>query len=147
MAVAGRVGDHSQTHPHLPLLTDAAVLQQVTGARTAITATTGRDPRPLFRFPYGDSTAHTIALVNQTGFIAIGWTVDSLGWMGPSGGVTVNSVVSRVFASRTPGEIVLMHVGSNPTDHTTLDAAALPRVIAALAAAGYSFVTLDALLR
>ncbi len=39
-----------------------------------------------------------------------------------------------------------MHVGSNPDDHTTLDAAALPDVIARLSAAGYRFATLDALL-
>jgi peptidoglycan-N-acetylglucosamine deacetylase len=38
-----------------------------------------------------------------------------------------------------------MHVGSNPDDHLTLDAAALPRVISELRARGYSFVTLDAL--
>jgi hypothetical protein len=38
-----------------------------------------------------------------------------------------------------------MHCGSNPDDHSTLDAAALPAVIQALQARGYSFVTLDAL--
>jgi peptidoglycan/xylan/chitin deacetylase (PgdA/CDA1 family) len=44
-----------------------------------------------------------------------------------------------------PGEIVLMHVGSNPDDHTTYDADALPQVISGLRAEGYLFVTLDAL--
>jgi hypothetical protein len=38
-----------------------------------------------------------------------------------------------------------MHVGSNPDDHSTLDAAALPTIIASLRANGYTFVTLDAL--
>jgi peptidoglycan/xylan/chitin deacetylase (PgdA/CDA1 family) len=38
-----------------------------------------------------------------------------------------------------------MHVGSNPTDHSTLDADALPRLITQLRARGYSFVTLAAL--
>jgi peptidoglycan/xylan/chitin deacetylase (PgdA/CDA1 family) len=42
-------------------------------------------------------------------------------------------------------EIVLMHVGSNPDDHATFDADALPQVITELRARGYSFVTLDAL--
>ena len=37
------------------------------------------------------------------------------------------------------------HVGSHPSDHSTLDADALPRVISGLRAAGYDFVTLDAL--
>jgi hypothetical protein len=39
-----------------------------------------------------------------------------------------------------------MHVGANPDDGTTLDAAALPRLIPILRARGYRFVTLHALL-
>ena len=39
-----------------------------------------------------------------------------------------------------------MHVGAHPTDHTTLDADALPRIISELRARGYSFVTLAAVI-
>jgi peptidoglycan/xylan/chitin deacetylase (PgdA/CDA1 family) len=45
-----------------------------------------------------------------------------------------------------PGAIVLMHIGSNPDDGTTLDADALPGMIGLMRAAGYGFVTLDELL-
>jgi len=44
-----------------------------------------------------------------------------------------------------PGEIVLMHLGANPTDRTTLDAAALPTIIDRIRAQGYTFVTLQSL--
>lgn len=54
-------------------------------------------------------------------------------------------MASRVLGAARPGEIVLMHVGSNPDNHTTLDADALSQVISGLRAKGYSFVTLDAL--
>lgn len=54
-------------------------------------------------------------------------------------------MAARVLAALRPGEIVLMHVGSNPNDHTTFDADALPQVISELRARGYSFVTLNAL--
>jgi peptidoglycan/xylan/chitin deacetylase (PgdA/CDA1 family) len=145
MSAAGRLGNHSTSHPHLPTLTDAQVRTQVTSAQATILRVTGEDPRPLFRFPFGDSGPRDLRLVNDLGYIAVGWTVDTLGWQGTSGGRSVNSVVQRVLAAATPGEIVLMHVGSNPTDHSTLDADALPRVISGLRAAGYSFVTLDAL--
>ena len=70
-----------------------------------------------------------------------------MGWEGMAGHITASVVVSRVLSALRPGEIVLMHVGSNPGDHITLDAAALPRVISELKARGYSFVTLDALVR
>jgi peptidoglycan/xylan/chitin deacetylase (PgdA/CDA1 family) len=51
-------------------------------------------------------------------------------------------VTSRVLGAARPGEIVLMHAGSNPDDHATLDADALPQLISGLRAQGYSFVTL-----
>ena len=145
MSAAGRLGNHTADHLHLPTLTDAQVRTQVISARTTIMRITGEDPRPLFRFPFGDSGPRDLRLVNDLGYVAVGWTVDSLGWQGTSGDRSVDSVVQRVLAAATPGEIVLMHVGSNPTDHSTLDADALPRVISGLRAAGYGFVTLDAL--
>jgi peptidoglycan/xylan/chitin deacetylase (PgdA/CDA1 family) len=140
------VGDHTVDHPHLTTLPDAKVVAEVTDAATTIRTVTGTSPLPLFRFPYGESDARTLAVVNGLGYVAVGWTVDTLGWEGTSAGITTTSIVARVVAGLRPGEIVLMHVGSNPDDHSTLDADALPSVIASVRAAGYSFVTLSALL-
>jgi peptidoglycan/xylan/chitin deacetylase (PgdA/CDA1 family) len=77
------------------------------------------------------------------GYGCINWTVDTRGWMGTSGGQSADSVYQRVVHAARPGEIVIMHVGSHPTDHSTLDADALPRVIEEIRARGYGFVTLD----
>ncbi|MGZ4567629.1 MAG: polysaccharide deacetylase family protein, partial [Blastococcus sp.] len=144
-AAGHRIGNHTVTHPHLTAMSDAAVRDEVLGAQRTILAA-GADPRPLFRFPFGDRNARTIADVNGLGYVAVRWTVDSLGWEGTSGGQSVQSVADRAVHALRPGEIVLMHVGSNPDDHTTLDADALPQVITRMRAAGYGFVTLDALL-
>jgi peptidoglycan-N-acetylglucosamine deacetylase len=103
---------------------------------------TGRTTKPWFRFPYGDRDARTIALVNGEGYGSIRWSVDTLGWQGTSGGMTVDKVVARVLDTATPGHIVLMHVGSHPTDGSMLDAEALPRIISGLRDRGYRFVTL-----
>lgn len=146
VAVAGfRVGNHSDTHPHFPSLTDAQVRTQVLNAERAILLTNGVDSHPLFRFPYGDVNSRVLADVNALNYVAVRWTVDSLGWKGTSGGMTTQRVIDRVLAAAQPGAIVLMHVGSNPDDHTTLDAAALPQIIDGLRARGYGFVTLKAL--
>src|SRR6516165_1066571 len=150
IAAAGhRIGDHSVSHPYPGFvkakLTDARMRDQVLTAESQVASVTGADPWPWFRFPYGDYNQHTISVVNGTGFVPVGWTVDTLGWKGTSGGITAQTVLNRVLGSLRPGEIVLMHCGSNPDDHSTLDAAALPSVIQALQARGYSFVTLDAL--
>ncbi|KQX66832.1 hypothetical protein ASD06_03480 [Angustibacter sp. Root456] len=146
LAAYGRVGNHTSDHPHLTTLTTAQVRGQVTRARTTIRGATGEDPKPFFRFPFGEHDARTLGVVNDLGYAAIGWTVDSLGWKGTSGGQSADSVVARVLRAAVPGEIVLMHVGANPDDGTTLDADALPDVIAGLRGQGYGFVTLDALL-
>jgi peptidoglycan/xylan/chitin deacetylase (PgdA/CDA1 family) len=146
IAAAGfRIGDHTVSPPYLTRLSDAAVRQEIFDAARQITAVTSMSPAPLFRFPFGDADARTIAIANQAGYVPVRWTVDTLGWEGTAGHITPTVVASRVLGAARPGEIVLMHVGSNPADHTTLDADALPQVISGLRAQGYSFVTLDAL--
>ncbi|MCE5291483.1 MAG: polysaccharide deacetylase family protein [Nocardiaceae bacterium] len=140
-----RLGNHSVSHPHFTELSDAQIRTEVEGAAARIRAVTGADPAPWFRFPFGDRNSHTIDVVNSLGFVSIRWTVDTLGWKGTSGGQSVSTVQQRVVNTLTNGQIVLMHVGSNPDDGSTLDADALPGIIAQLRGHGYSFVTLDAL--
>jgi len=137
------VGNHTDTHPHLPALSDSAVRSQVLTAQSTIINATRYDPRPMFRFPFGDRSARTLSLVNSMGYVSIWWTVDTLGWKGTSGGQSSGTVVQRVLNTLRPGQIVLMHVGSNPDDGSTLDADALPRIITELRARGYTFVTVS----
>jgi peptidoglycan/xylan/chitin deacetylase (PgdA/CDA1 family) len=144
IAQAGLVGNHSMTHPHLPQLPSATVTAEVTGAEGVIDAATKRTARPWFRFPYGEYDARTLGIVNGLGYAAIGWTIDSRGWMGHAGAGSADDVVSRVLSQLQPGAIVLMHLGA-ADDGSNLDAEALPKMIAGVRDAGYSFVTIDAL--
>jgi peptidoglycan/xylan/chitin deacetylase (PgdA/CDA1 family) len=138
------VGNHTLTHPHLTQLSDAVVAREVRDGELALSAATGADPHPLFRFPYGEYDARTLALVHQLGYGAIGWTVDTRGWQGREAG-TAADVVSRVRAALRPGAVVLMHMGANPNDGTTFDADALPRVITLIRSLGYGFVRIGPL--
>jgi peptidoglycan/xylan/chitin deacetylase (PgdA/CDA1 family) len=144
-ASGARIGDHSVSHPYFTKLTDAQIRDQVLATQSKIKQVTGADPWPWFRFPFGDLNQHAISVVNSVGFAPVGWTVDTLGWKGTSGGITTQMIVNRVLAGLRPGEVVLMHCGSNPDDHSTLDAAALPAIIKNMRDRGYSFVTIDAL--
>ena len=146
LAAAGRVANHTVNHPHLTQETNTEIRSEIDGDEAIIKRVCGVNPEPWFRFPYGDRDSRTISVVNAAGYVPIRWTVDTLGWEGTSEGITAQTVLDRVKAAARPGEIVLMHVGANPKDHSTLDADALPKVISALRSAGYSFVTLDALL-
>ena len=141
------IGNHSDTHPNFTTLTVAQQRFEIRKAAYFIQQVSGKAAGPWFRFPFGARTLTNIKVANNDGYVAVRWTVDTLGWKGTSGGLTAYKVKQRVLSTLTPGQIVLMHVGSNPTDMSTLDADALPGIIDALRAKGYSFVTLNALLR
>lgn len=134
------VGNHTYSHPHLVGMSRAAIREEVRVAERLIADTTGRDPRPLFRFPYAECDRRTIGIVNDLGYGGIRWTVDTLGWKGTGEGQSVHTVRQRVLQALRPGAIVLMHLGSAP-DGSTLDADALPRLIDEIRARGYRFVT------
>ncbi len=146
VAAGHRLGNHSVSHPAFTGLTPAELRTEVLDAQRAIRDVAGADPRPFFRFPLGDRNAETIAAVNDLGYVAVRWTVDTLGWQGTSGGRSAAEVTKRVLDTARPGQIVLMHIGSHPTDGSTLDADALPGIIQGLRERGYAFVTLDVLL-
>jgi len=137
------VANHSHSHPDLTELSAPRVRTEIIEAEAAIRAAAGKGTRRMFRFPFGASNQDTIDLVNSLGYGAINWTVDTRGWQGTSGGQDVEQIVDRVLEALQPGEIVIMHVGSHPTDGSTLDADALPRIIEEIMARGYGFVTID----
>jgi peptidoglycan/xylan/chitin deacetylase (PgdA/CDA1 family) len=134
------VGNHTVNHLELPRLSSAAVTREITVAQRLIQRATGRDPRPLFRFPYGSRDARTLAICHRLGYVSVRWTVDTLGWMGRSV-QTPAGAERRVLGQLVPGEIVLMHLGS-ARDGGTIDTQALPSIIHAIRARGYRFVTL-----
>lgn len=142
IAAAHAVGNHGENHRDLTTLSSSAVVDEIRRGAASIRTATGRSPGPWFRFPFGARDARTIGLVNDECYVAVRWTVDSLGWQGTGGGMTSAKVRDRVLAAARPGMVVLLHVGANPDDGTTLDADALPAIIEGLRARGYSFVSL-----
>jgi peptidoglycan/xylan/chitin deacetylase (PgdA/CDA1 family) len=109
------IGNHSMTHPDpgLTTLTDAQVTAEVQGAQQAILRANGADARPLFRFPYGDVNSRVLGDVNGLGYVAVRWTVDSLGWEGTSGGQSVQAVTNRVLTGH--GTAIISNQEQNET--------------------------------
>lgn len=95
--VAGghRIGNHSMTHPYFTRKSDVEIRVELSGGYSAIRAAGGSDPRPLFRFPFGDRNARTIAAVNANGYACVRWTVDTLGWQGTKAAIKVGSASQR----------------------------------------------------
>lgn len=136
------VANHSWSHPQMSRLSSGEIRKEIRQAQWWIRAGTGHDPRPYFRFPYGDRNARAIAVVNSLGYTSVRWSLDTWGWMGPAEGQSRATVLRRVATMLSPGDIVLLHMGAN-RDGSTLDADALPAFLRLLRARGYRTVTLD----
>jgi peptidoglycan/xylan/chitin deacetylase (PgdA/CDA1 family) len=121
-----------------PPLTAEERALEMSRTETTVYHLSQRTTRPYFRPPFGDIDASVERDVGAAGYSTIVmWTVDSQGWNHAS----ADQIVARCLAQVSPGAIYVMHVGA-----ASQDAAALPRVIDGLRAAGYSFGTIDEVL-
>ena len=125
----------------LPLVTGRArKTAEVTKAQNVIKKETGAAPR-FFRFPGGCETLRDRRLVARLGLRTVGWDVESRDAFEEDPRTIVRAVLSGV----RPGSIVVAHCIGAP--NTPATGAAIARIISALKARGYRFVTLDQLLR
>ena len=136
LAEAGEeVMNHSNKHKHMPQLSREDILSDIRSCNTKIEEITGVTPS-LFRAPYGEYDDKLVAAVTSLGMQTIQWDVDSLDWKDLSAADITQRVLSRV----APGSIVLFH---NAAKHTP---EALPGIIEALLADGYTIVPVGELL-
>ncbi len=127
------VENHSYTHPNMNLVIPSVAEEEMLRTSVLIQAMTGRQPR-FFRPPGGNADGAVQRLARSYGLGLAYWTVDALHAEdvgSPSG------LVQYVMQHVRPGAIVLLHNGPDVT------AAAIPSLVAALRAHGYSLVTLS----
>jgi len=141
----GEIGNHSYSHPYFTELDEEGIKEEIDKTEDVLSEF-GTEFQPFLRSPYGDRNKSTLETISDAGYINIYWTVDSLGWKGTSGGMNKERVRDKVLSKASPGAIIMMHLGSNPTDKTHLDSEALPEVISELKADGYEFMMLSELL-
>jgi peptidoglycan-N-acetylglucosamine deacetylase len=132
------LGDHTWTHPSLTGLSAAAVRGQLASTKGRIAALSGYTPC-VFRPPYEAYDATVVRVARSLGLETITWEVDPADYTLPG----VATIEQRVLAQTQRGSIVLSHDGGGPRLQTL---AAYPRIIAALRARGYRFVTVPQLL-
>lgn len=132
MAAEGHtVGNHTYTHPLLTRLSAAAQRTQI--ARTSRALVAAGAPTPtMLRPPYGAFNAATKTL----GLALVNWNVDTEDWKNRNAAKTTQ----RALAGARRGAIILMH------DIHASTVKAVPGIIRALKAKGYTLVNLDTLL-
>ncbi|HEY5142708.1 MAG TPA: polysaccharide deacetylase family protein [Solirubrobacteraceae bacterium] len=137
LAAGDAIGNHSWDHANLGAGGPAAT-DELVRTNAAIRRATGFTPC-LFRPPYRATGADLVARVRAQGMTSVLWSVDPADWATPGTGV----IVGRVLAQTGPGAIILDHDGGGNRSQTL---AAIPQMVAALRARGYTFVTVPELL-
>ncbi len=132
------LGDHTWTHPDLTALSADAVHSQLASTKGRIAAVSGYAPC-VFRPPYGSYDATVLGVARSLGLDTVTWEVDPADYTLPGSA----AIEQRVLAQAQRGSVILSHDGGGPRLQT-LDA--YPRIIAALRARGYRFVTVPQLL-
>jgi cellulose synthase/poly-beta-1,6-N-acetylglucosamine synthase-like glycosyltransferase/peptidoglycan/xylan/chitin deacetylase (PgdA/CDA1 family) len=140
------LGDHTFTHADLSQLPGWEAQLQISLTESAISGITGTRPR-LVRPPYSSTTeAVTPAEERAWGAVAASGHVialanyDTQDWERPGVSTIVSNVLTEPAIRHGIGGIVLMHDAGGNRSQTV---AALPRLIAALRARGFSFATVS----
>jgi peptidoglycan/xylan/chitin deacetylase (PgdA/CDA1 family) len=135
------IGDHSFYHVRMPLLTDDGIAQDLADSGRVIRETTGRDPRPWFRCPFGSGfdDPRVLGALARAGYQNVHWDVDCEDWDPALDASSVERAIVDATLVRGDGAIVLLHAWPN----ATLEA--IGGIVTRLRSAGATFVTVDAL--
>jgi peptidoglycan/xylan/chitin deacetylase (PgdA/CDA1 family) len=132
------VGDHTQSHPMLALLSAHDQHEELFEQLVRIELLGGDRPT-LFRPPYGSYDATTMRELHVLHLLMVLWSADTGDYLQPG----VSTIVQRALAGAHPGAILLMHDGGGNRSQTV---AALPQIITQLRSRGYRLVTVPELL-
>jgi peptidoglycan/xylan/chitin deacetylase (PgdA/CDA1 family) len=133
------IGNHTYSHPDLPLDSSAQVTTELRRCEELIAKTTGTDSH-LFRPPRGMLSRPVISEVEQQGYHTILWTISADSHDAP----TPALMADRVLRNTRPGTIILAHDGMLACRWQDVAATAL--IVPALQQQGYRFVTIPELL-
>ncbi len=134
-AAGHEIGDHTERHALLTRLPSWRVRQEIDGTRRTIRRLTGSSP-VLLRPPYGATDRRVTAEARRLGLAQILWDVDTRDWADRDSSI----VARRAIKGLHRGAIILMH-DIHPTT-----VAAVPRILRAAKAGGYTLVTVSELL-
>jgi peptidoglycan-N-acetylglucosamine deacetylase len=132
------VGDHTESHAPMGKLSKRDQRTQLIEQISATGAYGAPFPR-LFRPPYGSWNSSTLRLLHKFKMLMVLWTVDTSDYRRPG----VTAIVHSAVSGARPGAIILLHDAGGDRSQTV---AALPKIIKALRARGYRFVTVPKLL-
>src|SRR5262249_7862677 len=127
------IGNHTYSHPYLPLVSSARVARELAAADREIARATGVVP-VLARPPYGGRSPWNVRAFARAGKRVVLWDLNSFDWKGAS----ADDVARRVVERARPGSIVLFHDGR---EHGEVTIDAIRMIVPALRERGFELVT------
>ena len=130
------LANHSYTHPNLTFLTPDAVRKELCRTSVVVRDITGKRPR-FYRPPGGNFNGAIADAASALGMHGAYWTVD--GFKFEHAPHRPEELIRYVIPRVKQGSILLLH---NAPENTII---ALPEIVRALRAQGYTFVTMSEL--
>ena len=141
------IGNHTYDHPkNLATMTSTKFNSELSKTENDIYLVDKVKPK-LFRAPYGLTSPKMLRELKKDNYTLVRWDIDIKDWNYPK---TTSSIIKKgVLEKAKPNAIILFHDGRDnhidfPRDNIIK---ALPETIDALRKEGYTFVTVDSLLK
>jgi peptidoglycan/xylan/chitin deacetylase (PgdA/CDA1 family) len=132
-------GNHSYSHPHCAAISDDSIRQELSRTESLLIRTIGTSQK-LFRPPYGETDQRIEGIAQNIGLTTVLYDLAS---GDPDSTITRERLIQYVVTSVRNGSIIVMHVNGRGW-HTS---EALPEIIRALHAKGYTFVKVSELVQ
>jgi peptidoglycan/xylan/chitin deacetylase (PgdA/CDA1 family) len=113
LAAGHDIGNHTDSHPNLVLVSAARLRQELDGCRKSLEDALGTKIT-LFRPPFGGRRPNVLRTARKLGLSPVMWSVTAYDWNARSAEAIVGKVIQQVDSRRKPqGEIILLHDGGH----------------------------------
>ncbi|WP_051273179.1 delta-lactam-biosynthetic de-N-acetylase [Desulfotruncus alcoholivorax] len=133
------VGNHTDSHPSMPDISDDQIKKELQTVEKEYQAITGNKGMAYLRPPKGEYSERTLALTNKLGYHNIFWSIALVDWVPMPNGP--EQAYQGVMSKLHNGAVILLHAISKD------DTEALDKIIKDIKAQGYTFKTLDNLVK
>ena len=133
------IANHSWSHPNMALFSRSRIVSELTRTSKVIEQVIG--VRPIFfRPPYGAFSTQVLKQADCLGLKTVIWNIRATDWAKPG----IDVIANRILSRSVYGGIILLHDSGGDRSQTV---AALPDIIVGLQQRGFTFVTLEQMVK